>query len=103
MTLSRSLPSTWIGTSRVCSTTAVSSTSGQRSTWIELQASPRASARRDHSSSAMCGAAGASIRTSSRTASSHSGNPATDVPRYRNSTFESSMSFATIVFQRKPS
>ena len=51
----------------------------------------------------MCGAAGASISSSSLTASSHSGSPATDVPRYRHSTFESSISLATMVFQRKPS
>jgi hypothetical protein len=70
-----------VGVGPPSSKTAVSSTSGQRWVWIEAHGSPAAASRRDQSSSVMCGAAGASISSSSRTASSHSGSPATDVPR----------------------
>src|SRR5262249_49575870 len=61
--LSRSFPLTWTGTSRVASTTADGSTSGHRSVWIDAHGSWAAASRRDQSSSVMCGAAGASIRT----------------------------------------
>ena len=96
---SRSLPFTWIGTSRVASTTADGSTSGQLAWWIDDHCSPAAARRRDQSSSVMCGAAGASISSASRTASSHSGVPATAVPRYRISRFASSISLAIIVLK----
>ena len=81
VTRSRSLPLTWTGTSRVSSTTAVSSTTGHDWVWIDAHGSPAAASRRDHSSSVMWGADGASISSSRLTASSHSGRPATDVPR----------------------
>ena len=103
VTLSRSLPFTWTGISRVDSTTAAASTTGHVSVWIEDQAAPAAARRRLHSSSVMCGAAGASIKSSTRIASSQSGDPATDVPRYRNSVFDSSISFAIMVLNRNAS
>ena len=56
------------------------STSGQRSRVDRRPRLAGAASRRRHSSSVMCGAAGASISSSSRTASSHSGEPATAVP-----------------------
>ena len=57
-TLSRSLPLTWTGISRVDSTTAVGSTTGHVWVWIETHGAPAAARRRLHSSSVICGAAG---------------------------------------------
>ena len=47
----------------------------------------------------MCGAAGASMSSDSRTASSHSAEPATADPRKRIRRFASSISFAIIVLK----
>ena len=52
---------------------AASSTTGQASRWIEDHSAPVPASRRDQSSSVMCGAAGASMRSSIRTASSQAG------------------------------
>src|SRR3954447_22590008 len=90
VTLSRSLPFTWTGISRVDSTTAAASTVGHVSVWIDDQAFPDAARRRLHSSSVMCGAAGASINSRRLIASSQAGDPATDVPRYRKRVLDSS-------------
>ena len=72
VTLSRSLPLTWTGISRVASAMAATSTSGQASRMDRRPGARPSASRRLHSSSVMCGAAGASISSSSRIASSHS-------------------------------
>ena len=100
-TLSRTLPLTWTGTSRVASRTAASSTTGHDSRWIDVHSAPAPASRRDHSSSVMWGAAGASISSARRTASSHSAEPATTEPRNRISRLASSISLAIIVLKWK--
>ena len=80
-TRSRSLPLTWIGTSRVSSTTALGSTSGQRcgvdrDPWLGRP--PPGGG--DQSSSVMCGAAGASISSSEADGLVPLGRPGDDRP-----------------------